>query len=342
MNMVKRRASPRDNPFAAMRRLLEDEFQLRRHDRIQKTPHHFALPERARRLGLGTVQFAQRYGISNRRGQVPASEVRAILACAAEAGLGLLDTAANYGDAETILSQMDTSGFRLVSKTASIALGVDAVVARVRQSARVLGRLDLLLVHSAGDLLEPQGERLWRALCALKQEGITAGIGISAYVEDNPAWLAERFRPDAMQVPCSILDQRLLRDGSLERLKKLGVEVHARSLFLQGLLFLETLPESLRHAAPGLEAVHARIAAAGTTPLAAALAFVLSRPEVDVAVVGVAALKQLQEIFATVCAPMPQLDWETCALDDARILTPSLWNRGPATPPHARQWRATR
>jgi aryl-alcohol dehydrogenase-like predicted oxidoreductase len=138
------------------------------------------------------------------------------------------------------------------------------------------------------------------------------------------------------------LDQRLLRDGSLERLKKLGVEVHARSLFLQGLLFLEKLPEKLQFAAPSLEAVRARLAAAGTTPLTAALAFVLSRPEVDVAVVGVAALRHLQEILVANCEPMPKLDWATCALDDARILTPSLWNRGPAIPPHAPQWRAMR
>ena len=53
-----------------------------------------------------------------------------------------------------------------------------------------------------------------------------------------------------MQVPFSLLDQRLLQDGSLARLKDLGVEIHARSLFLQGLLFMEPLPEKLRDAAP--------------------------------------------------------------------------------------------
>ena len=114
-------------------------------------------------------------------------------------------------------------------------------------------------------------------------------------------------------------------DGSLARLKKLGVEVHVRSLFLQGLLFLDNLPENLSHAAPLLNAVKARIAAAGTTPLAAALGFVLSRPEVDFAVIGVTALRQLEEILAAVAAPAPALDWECCALNDARVLTPSLW-----------------
>ena len=290
----------------------------------QKPMTEVERPQAARRLGLGTVQFGQAYGISNGRGRVPEVDVRAILARAARAGINLLDTAANYGEAENVLSEMDTSEFRLVSKTVSVRQGVDRVVARARQSARVLGRLNLLLVHSASDLLGPQGEDLWRALRALKDEGVTDGIGISAYVAEDPAGLAKRFQPDAMQVPFSLLDQRLLRNGSLARLKELGVEVHVRSLFLQGLLFMETLPEGLKHAAPALEAVKTRLAAAGTTPLAAALGFVLAQPEVDIAVVGVAAVKQLSEILSSL-APPPDLDWAACALDDARVLTPSLW-----------------
>jgi hypothetical protein len=51
---------------------------------------------------------------------------------------------------------------------------------------------------------------------------------------------------------------------------------------------------------------------------------VLGRPEVDVAVVGVAAVRQLHEILTSL-GPAPDLDWAACALDDARVLTPSLW-----------------
>ncbi len=71
--------------------------------------------------------------------------------------------------------------------------GVHAVIARVRESVRTLGAVDLLLVHSAKDLLGPSGATLWRALQALKAEGIIGGIGISAYVADDPVVLAERF-----------------------------------------------------------------------------------------------------------------------------------------------------
>jgi len=283
------------------------------------------------RLGLGTVQFGQAYGVSNARGQVPRDEVAAILRRAAEAGLSVLDTAAGYGDAETVLGSLSplTAPFRLVTKTIPLRHGLDAVVARARQSVETLARqpVDLLLVHSAADLLAPAGDALWGALLGLRGEGLFCGIGISAYVADDPAMLAERFQPDAMQVPFSLLDQRVLHSGALARIKDLGVEVHARSLFLQGLLFLpeDKLPAKLRHAAPHLAALRARLHRAGMTPLEAALGFVLQRPEIDTAIVGVTSLAELDEIVGAARQPTPALDWDACALRDDVVLTPSLW-----------------
>ncbi|HKU65978.1 MAG TPA: aldo/keto reductase, partial [Rhizomicrobium sp.] len=203
-------------PLAAVLQLLQDEPHYRKINAhiTQKPVTEVERPSLAPRLGIGTVQFGQAYGISNQHGQVSFEEARAILARAAQAGIGLLDTAANYGEAEEVLSRMETSAFRIVSKTIRVAHGVEAVVARARQSVKKLGRVDLLLVHAVSDLLGPQGAELWRALQALKSEGAVGGIGISAYVADDPAGLAERFRPDAMQVPFSLMDQRLLRDGS--------------------------------------------------------------------------------------------------------------------------------
>jgi aryl-alcohol dehydrogenase-like predicted oxidoreductase len=199
--------------------------------------------------------------------------------------------------------------------------GVAAVVARARQSAQALGA-DTLLVHAAADL---EDGALWPALQALKAEGVFRSIGISVYVADDPAALAARFRPDVMQLPFSLLDQRLLQDGTLGKLKAQGVEIHARSIFLQGLLFLDTLPEKLHHAAPRLVAIKAAIADAGSTPLAAALGFVLSRPEIAVALVGVTTLAELDEILAASTLPLPDLDWAALALDDETMLTPSRW-----------------
>ncbi|HEX4104841.1 MAG TPA: aldo/keto reductase [Rhizomicrobium sp.] len=276
------------------------------------------------KLGLGTVQFGQAYGVSNPRGQVPKEEAAVILHRAAKAGIRLLDTAANYGEAESVLAELDTSSFRVVTKTINLGHGLDQVIARARRSAQAL-KADTLLVHAASDLKGAEGEALWGALRGLKDEGVFRRIGISAYVADDPAALAERFLPDAMQLPFSLLDQRLLTDGTLARLNALGVEVHARSLFLQGLLFLEELPPKLRHAASHLARVRKTLAKADITPLAAALGFVLAQPEIAFGLVGVTSSKELNEIIAAAKQPLPSMDWASFALKDELVLTPSLW-----------------
>ncbi|HEY4942179.1 MAG TPA: aldo/keto reductase [Rhizomicrobium sp.] len=289
------------------------------------------MTRRNRRLGLGTVQFGQAYGISNTQGRVPAQDVASILRRAAVAGLGTLDTAAGYGDAETVLGELAelTQPFRIVTKTIALKNGLEAVTARARQSAATLrrGKVDFLLVHSAADLMGEGGSALWNALLALRDEGLFGGIGISAYVADDPVSLARRFRPAAMQVPLSILDQRLIQSGALAAIKDLGVEIHARSLFLQGLLFLpdDKLPPKLASAAGPLSALRRKFQEAGTSPLAAALAFALNRSEIDVAVVGVTTPGEFEEILRAADTPAPQLDWASCALDDELVLTPSRW-----------------
>jgi D-threo-aldose 1-dehydrogenase len=273
------------------------------------------------KLGLGTVQFGQAYGVSNVHGKVSPDTAHAILRRASEGGIRVLDTAANYGEAEQILGRFDTSAFRIVTKTIGVKNGVDAVVAQARRSAQSLNA-DTLLVHAAGDLAN---DELWPALQRLKADGTFRGIGISVYAADNPAALAARFQPDVMQLPLSLLDQRLLKDGTLAQLKGLGVEVHARSIFLQGLLFLEKLPAKLAHAAPQLAAVKSAIQAAGSTPLAPALGFALSRPEISVALVGVTSLAELEEILEAATLDLPALEWDVLALDEELLLTPSLW-----------------
>jgi aryl-alcohol dehydrogenase-like predicted oxidoreductase len=276
------------------------------------------------KLGLGTVQFGQAYGVSNMRGQVPVAEAAAILSRATAGGVRVLDTAANYGEAEKVLAAPDTAPFRIVTKTIALANGLEAVIARARQSAQTLNA-DTLLVHAAGDLKGVDGEAYWKALMSLKEAGLFRRIGISTYVADDPVALARRFRPDVMQLPFSLLDQRLLADGGLAHLTDLGVEIHARSLFLQGLLFMDPPPEKLKEAAAPLARLRVALAEAGVTALAAALGFVLSRPEIAVGLVGVTSVGELDEILAAAAQPLPDLDWHSFAFQDERLLTPSTW-----------------
>jgi aryl-alcohol dehydrogenase-like predicted oxidoreductase len=290
-------------------------------------------------IGLGAAQFGLDYGVSNARGRVPEEEVRLILDTAAANRIGVIDTAPAYGDSERILGQSwpFPSPFKVVTKTLPISEGLERVVTRARRSLEKMGlsRGHAILVHSAEDLLGPDGGELWNRLQDLKQEGIFQQVGVSCYGSDEPVHLARRFRPDLIQLPCSLLDQRPARDGTLRALADLGIEVHLRSIFLQGLLFLDRdqLPSALGDAGPRLSRIRRALAEAGTDPLQAALAYAQTRPEASTVILGVTSAAELRAIVAASNAPVPHLDWSQLALDHPLALDPRLWTQAPAPRP---------
>lgn len=283
----------------------------------------------AHRLAIGTVQFGLDYGISNDRGKVPPQTVRQILEKGRAAGISVLDTAAAYGQSEAVVAAAlePQSGFRIVTKTLSASDDVQKVLARAHESAGRFGRASYaLLVHSAADLQGAGGDALWRGLQGLRDEGLFGKIGISAYGSDDPVALARRFSPDVMQLPVSVLDQRLVGSGALRELKRLGVEIHVRSVFVQGAIFLdpEALPPFLAPARAKLIGFHRRLAEHALTPLQAAIAFPLSLAEVDKVVVGVTSPTELGEIVAAANTTR-EVPWPAFALDDDILLDPRKW-----------------
>ena len=70
----------------------------------------------ANKLGIGTLQFGQKYGIANREGKVKTSELKKIKTLAENNFINIIDTANVYGDSEKRLGKLDFSKFKLVSK----------------------------------------------------------------------------------------------------------------------------------------------------------------------------------------------------------------------------------
>ena len=70
------------------------------------------------RLALGTVQFGLAYGLAAGHRQVFSAEVEQILSDARQAGITLLDTAASYGESESVIGASKAArSFQVISKT---------------------------------------------------------------------------------------------------------------------------------------------------------------------------------------------------------------------------------
>ena len=282
------------------------------------------------KLGFGAAQF-RLGGPAVARGRSPEAEVGEILNLAARSGLGVFDTSAGSTYAEEVVGRHlpRPCRFRMSIKTGRADRGPDYVEAEARATLKrlELTRADAIIVQAAGDLFGPYGSDVWARLLKLRDEGLFEFVGVSAYASDDPLGVVKRFKPDIIQAPASLLDQRLLIDGTLATLADWGVEVQLRSIFLQGLLFLppDRVPGPLKGAASRLSRVRRMIAEGRSDPLQAALGFALSRAEASSVIVGVTSAAELQAIIAAALSPPPDLDWDDMALDDPAALDPDRW-----------------
>ena len=283
------------------------------------------------KLGLAAAQFGLDGMSASPRARSPETEARDILGIAARARLSVLDVSGNYGRAEQVLGELipRPTPFRVTLSAARADRGPDFVEAEARASLRRLGleRADAIIVPSPSELFGAHGAAVWDRLHRLRDEGLFAKIGVAAHASDDPVGVARRFKPDILQAPASLLDQRLLADGSLARIAGLGIEVQLRSIFLNGLLFLppDRVPAQLKGASGRLSKVRRMIAEGRSDPLQAALGFALSRAEASAVLVGVTSAAELSAVVAAASSPPPDLDWDDMAIDDPVALDPRRW-----------------
>lgn len=282
------------------------------------------------------MQFGLDYGIANLGGPVGEDEVRRILTVAKD-GIEVIDTAAAYGEAEAVIGRclQRPSPFRIVTKIRPLRERSDGSGAGrwiqtgfARSLERLeMDRVDALLVHHVADLLGPEGRELAAVLVDLKRSGRVGKIGLSTYggAEVDAALAVHDF--DLLQLPLNVLDQRLITGGRLRRLRERGIEIHARSVFLQGLLLMEpsSVPAYFAPIRGQLGAWRHALEALGLTPLEGAFAFVRAL-DVDVVLVGVESSRQLAaNIAAFAAAAGCELDFARFAVDDEAFINPSRW-----------------
>lgn len=215
-------------------------------------------------MTLGTVQLGMNYGIANESGKPSLEKSFSILEEAVRGGINSIDTARAYGNSEEVigafLKKRGAEGLSITTKIPRYK-GEGTVEQHVLESVEGslerlgISRLSSVMLHAAGDLFE-HGARIVSALEELVKRGYVEKVGVSVYTAEEIDELLKYDSLEVTQIPMSIFDQRLIACGALDRLAKRGVEVYVRSVFLQGLFFLEpdrvTDPILLEHAVPGI------------------------------------------------------------------------------------------
>ncbi len=277
------------------------------------------------KLALGTVQFGLDYGITNQNGQVSIIEVENILQMAEGSGIDTLDTASAYGNGEEILGRVGVDNFQIVTKTTSLNGGINEVIKRFHQSLNNLNKanVDGLLIHDIDEVDYKQFDALFSRLNELKKEGMVNKIGFSTYTPGQVDFLLKNFDFDLIQVPFNVFDNRLIQGGQLQALNNKGIEIHARSVFLQGLLLnFKNLPGYFSTWKKEFNDYQEVVKDSGLSLIEYALNFTVNTQEIDKVLVGVDSKKQLTEIIQVV---NQQSNLDAYPINDLDLLNPGLW-----------------
>lgn len=256
------------------------------------------------KLALGSAQLGMEYGIANKSGKVSFETANSIISYARAHGIKTIDTAINYGESETVIGTIGTKDFDIITKLPEIHNKKNSMYKIVRDfvinSLKNLNqsRLYALLLHKPDELLLSNGDELWSALMKIKNEGLVSFIGYSIYSPNQLDNLFNKYKPDIVQAPYNVLDRRLYLSGWLDTLYKNNVEVHIRSVFLQGLLLMDEFsrPNKFNQWNNIWDKWEAWLDINSFSKLEGALGFVLKDPKISRIIVGVDNLDQLKDI----------------------------------------------
>ncbi len=284
------------------------------------------------KIALGTVQFGMQYGVANSGERVSVDEAQRILAFARSNGIDTLDTAAAYGESEKVLGRIGVGGFKVVSKLPPREYhdnrAAACVIACVENTLANLGESSLygFLLHRPLELLDRDGEEIYKALESLKKQGLIKKIGVSVYGPEDLEKLVPYYDFDLIQAPMNLLDRRMIESGWLHRLKQAGTEIHIRSAFMQGLLLMpaKNRPTYFDRWAGLFEALDAWRCSEHLIPLQACLGFLNEQLDVDKIVVGVDSAEQLQGIVDAASSVVSSVP-EALSSSDESLINPASW-----------------
>lgn len=260
---------------------------------------------------VGGAQLGLDYGLANVAGRPSPDQVHTMLAMAAAAGATTIDTAAAYGDSESVIGAALANDadlherFWVITKLDPevgdardpfevanlVRQAVDASRRRLRQD-----RIPLLLLHRSSALRALDGA-LWETLRKLVEQDIIGGLGVSVYAPEEALDALSDPHVAAIQIPLSALDRRMVAAGVPDRCRERGVALFARSLFLQGALAAPNLPPGAYpgRLKPYVDRFHWEAAQLGRTGANLALAYVRAIPGLTGLVIGAETVGQVRD-----------------------------------------------
>jgi aryl-alcohol dehydrogenase-like predicted oxidoreductase len=287
------------------------------------------------KLILGSAQFGMNYGVSNKIGKIDNQEIKKIFQFSQENSIDTVDTAMSYGNSEELIG-IYNNNLKVISKLPPIPKKCNDIKMwfnlEIKHSLErlKLKKLHGILLHKPDDLLGENGLKLSELLNSLKRNGTVSKIGISIYNLSIIDKYLDLIKIDIIQCPFNIIDQRLINSDIGAKIHGQGIEIHARSIFLQGLLLMPSKerPEYFQKWSLLWSKYDKFLNFHNISSIQACIDFILSNELIDKFVVGIDSLQHLNEVVGlTKQSPLKNnYKFNGLSSSDPNLINPSLWS----------------
>ena len=285
------------------------------------------------KLILGTVQFGLKYGINNQDKKLSKKAVVDILKYGFSNGINTLDTADAYGNASDLIGHFhktQSQKFNIITKFKdggeefSIHQWVDNTLKKLKVTS-----LFGCMFHSINDYFS--NPKLLNDLAFLNEKGLIQNIGVSIYTNRDFEKVIEDPLVKIIQLPYNLLDNAQQRGTLIQKAKDKGKIIHVRSVFLQGLFFMNChqLPHKLAPLQSELEYLHQIAADCKISMETLALKYVIANPNIDGVLVGVDNLNQLASNIKSLEIDIPKdiiTQIDCISTKHSALLNPVNWS----------------
>ena len=196
---------------------------------------------------LGSAQLIKNYGISNSKITTEQNFFKLLDNCV-KRGIKIIDTSDSYENAHEIIGKYKKYKFEIITKyyfknKMNKNYYEKIIKKNIANTKAAIGyhNLHAVLIHNIHQIDKNSLSIISNLLIKMKKKHLINKIGISIYNKEDLQKITNLKLIDILQVPINLINQSFCNKKFLEKINKKKIEIHARSIFLQGILLSSNL-----------------------------------------------------------------------------------------------------
>ncbi len=274
---------------------------------------------------IGTANFGCLYGI--RKKKISKKKVIDLCKFAYKKKIKYLDTSTEYFDSNKIVRNLNK---KIIINTKILPnkkwMNMNYCLKQFEKIKDEIGnkKLDTIYLHDEKIIFKRYFKKIYYNLIYLRKKKHFNKLGISIYDFKTIDFFLKKFHFDTIQCPFNIFDQRLITKKYYQILKSKKIEIHARSIFLQGLLLNKKTFElnNLIKLKKKINFLHKFGKLNNMKVIDLCMTFV-TKYKINKFIIGFDNLKNLKDVLNF--KKIYKIDFKKFSIEDEKLIDPRYW-----------------